>query len=676
MAFSVPDLPYAYDALEPHISEETMRFHHDKHHQAYVDKANAALDGTPFEEARAEDLLLSLDELPDDLRDRVRDNVGGHVNHSLFWTSMKPDGGGQPGGKLLGAIKGAFGNFKVFKDTMRGAAASVFGSGWAWLVDDGTRVFIVTTTNQDSPVSDGLTPLVGIDLWEHAYYLQYENRRPEYVDAWLEVIDWAVVEARYDAMPRQDVSDILARTVSIAGVETRLRRDRQGARADAGRRAQGAPGLGPDGEGRLDRPRLEGARQHARQARRGRPSPSSTRRRSSRRRPTSGSSRRAAGWSDGYATGRRWRSGRPSRSSRTTASTSPSPSRRRPSVTAATIPRLRWMSAAIVSSIVSAASRYQAVTASRWPMRWQRSSAWSCIAGVHSSSRNATFDARVSVMPCAATRVAPMSSCGPPARLERRDGRLARGDRVAPSRCAASGKRASTASWTSMWRAKTTSGSPDSRKSSDPGQRGGELAAGGEPLQRPELREALGAQRRGDPRLELAQVQRLLAQPGDDVLLGEPVLALVGERDRHDDLALGRQLGEDLGLQAAHEAAPAQVPVQALLRQLAAELPRELRARAEVLQAPDDAQLADELLGVVEHRRAAEREPQPVGRDGRRQAPHRLRALGLRVLDVVRLVDDERLRRHPRERLAVGGDDLVVEDRDVGVGADRCRGPR
>jgi Fe-Mn family superoxide dismutase len=220
MAFSVPDLPYAYDALEPHISEETMRFHHDKHHQAYVDKANAALDGTPFEEARAEDLLLSLGELPDDLRDRVRDNVGGHVNHSLFWTSMKPEGGGQPGGKLLGAIKGAFGNFKVFKDTMRGAAASVFGSGWVWLVDDGTRVFIVTTTNQDSPVSDGLTPLVGLDLWEHAYYLQYENRRPEYVDAWLEVVDWAAVEARYDAITRQDVSDILLRTVSIAGVET------------------------------------------------------------------------------------------------------------------------------------------------------------------------------------------------------------------------------------------------------------------------------------------------------------------------------------------------------------------------------------------------------------------------------------------------------------------------
>jgi len=217
MAFSVPDLPYPHDALEPHISAETMRFHHDKHHQAYVDKANAALDGTPYEEARAQDLLAALDDLPDDLRDAVRDQVGGHVNHTLFWESLKHDGGGQPGGKLLGAIKGAFGNFKVFKDTMRAAAMSQFGSGWAWLVDDGTRVFIVTTTNQDCPISDGLTPLAGVDVWEHAYYLDYENRRAEYVDAWLQCIDWAVVQARYDAVPRQDVSDILGRSVSIAG---------------------------------------------------------------------------------------------------------------------------------------------------------------------------------------------------------------------------------------------------------------------------------------------------------------------------------------------------------------------------------------------------------------------------------------------------------------------------
>jgi|GEM_PF-154335 len=219
MAFSVPDLPYAYDALEPHISEETMRFHHDKHHQAYVDKANAALDGTQWENSRAEDLLAELDELPDELRDGVRNNVGGHVNHTMYWASMTAGGGGQPGGRLLGAIKGAYGNFKVFKDTLRGAAMSVFGSGWAWLVDDGTRVFIVTTTNQDSPWSDGLTPLAGIDLWEHAYYLDQENRRADHIEAWLNVVDWAAVEARYDAVPRQDVSDILSRPVSIAGVD-------------------------------------------------------------------------------------------------------------------------------------------------------------------------------------------------------------------------------------------------------------------------------------------------------------------------------------------------------------------------------------------------------------------------------------------------------------------------
>ena len=219
MAYSVPDLPYAYDALEPHIDEATMKLHHDKHHQAYVDKANAALEGTQWDHVGAEELLTSLEELPAEIRDKVRDNVGGHLNHTLYWTSLKPDGGGQPGAKLLGAIKGAYGNFKVFKDTMRAASMSVFGSGWAWLVDDGTRVFIVTTTNQDSPISDGLTPLLGIDLWEHAYYLQYSNRRAEYVEGWLECVDWAAVEARYDAVPRQDVSDVLVRTVSIAGVE-------------------------------------------------------------------------------------------------------------------------------------------------------------------------------------------------------------------------------------------------------------------------------------------------------------------------------------------------------------------------------------------------------------------------------------------------------------------------
>ena len=219
MAYSVPDLPSPYDALEPHISEQTMRIHHDKHHQVYVDKANAALAGTEWEDVPAEQILTRLDELPEDLHDAVRDNVGGHYNHCMFWHGMKPDGGGQPDGRLLAAIKDAFDSFKVFKDTMRAAAMSQFGSGWTWLVDNGTRVFIVTTTNQDNPISDGLVPLLGIDVWEHAYYLQYENRRADYVDAWLNVVDWETVQERYAAAPRPDVSDILTRTVSIAGTD-------------------------------------------------------------------------------------------------------------------------------------------------------------------------------------------------------------------------------------------------------------------------------------------------------------------------------------------------------------------------------------------------------------------------------------------------------------------------
>ena len=215
----VPPLPYDYGALEPHVDEQTMRIHHDKHHQAYVDKANAALAGTEWEGQSPEEILTGLDELPENLRDTVRDNVGGHYNHSLFWTGMKPDGGGQPRGKLLGAIKDAFGSFKVCKDTLRAAAMSQFGSGWAWLVDDGSRVFIVTTANQESPVSDGLTPIVGIDVWEHAYYLQYENRRADYVEAWLNVVDWEAAEALYAGAPRPDISEVLLRQVSIAGVD-------------------------------------------------------------------------------------------------------------------------------------------------------------------------------------------------------------------------------------------------------------------------------------------------------------------------------------------------------------------------------------------------------------------------------------------------------------------------
>jgi Fe-Mn family superoxide dismutase len=217
MAYTVPDLPYAYEALEPHISAETMRFHHDKHHQAYVDKANAALAGSEWADVDGAELLTRLDELPEAIRGPVTNNLGGHVNHSLFWESMSPDGGGDPDGKLARAIKETFRTFAIFRETMEAAAMSTFGSGWAWLVHDGTRVLIVTTTNQDCPLSDGLTPLLGIDVWEHAYYLDYHNRRAEYVQAWFHVIDWDVVAARYAAAPVPDVSDILERTVSISG---------------------------------------------------------------------------------------------------------------------------------------------------------------------------------------------------------------------------------------------------------------------------------------------------------------------------------------------------------------------------------------------------------------------------------------------------------------------------
>jgi superoxide dismutase, Fe-Mn family len=217
MAYKVPDLPYAYDALEPHLSEETMRFHHDKHHQAYVDKANAALAGTEWEDVGPKEMLTRLDELPADLRDTVRNNAGGHYNHCMFWRSMSPDGGGQPEGKLLHSIKDTFDTFARLQETMNDAALSVFGSGWAWLVFDGKRVFIVTTPNQDNPVSDGLTPLLGLDVWEHAYYLTYENRRAEYVDGWFNVINWEAVAARFEDAPRPDVSEILDRPVSIAG---------------------------------------------------------------------------------------------------------------------------------------------------------------------------------------------------------------------------------------------------------------------------------------------------------------------------------------------------------------------------------------------------------------------------------------------------------------------------
>ncbi len=196
MAYEVPDLPYAYDALEPHIDEATMKVHHDKHHQAYVDKANAALEGTEWADRDVEDVLRELDSLPADKQGPVRNNAGGHYNHSLFWKMMSPDGGGAPAGDLGAAIDEAFGSFDAFKEEFKNAGINRFGSGWAWLVWDGSGLAIVSTANQDSPISNGQVPLLGADVWEHAYYLNYQNRRPDYLDAFWNVVDWDYVADR------------------------------------------------------------------------------------------------------------------------------------------------------------------------------------------------------------------------------------------------------------------------------------------------------------------------------------------------------------------------------------------------------------------------------------------------------------------------------------------------
>jgi Fe-Mn family superoxide dismutase len=197
MAYSVPDLPYDYGALEPHIDEQTMRVHHDKHHQAYVDKANAALEGTEWADADVDDVLRGLSSLPGDIQTPVRNNAGGHSNHTFFWQIMSPDGGGEPEGDLRAAIDDAFGGFDAFKDELKNAGVNRFGSGWAWLVRDDSGLAVVSTANQDSPISDGQTPLLGVDVWEHAYYLKYQNRRPDYIDAWWNVVNWAEVAARF-----------------------------------------------------------------------------------------------------------------------------------------------------------------------------------------------------------------------------------------------------------------------------------------------------------------------------------------------------------------------------------------------------------------------------------------------------------------------------------------------
>ena len=198
MPFEVPPLPYAYDALEPHIDEQTMHLHHDKHHQAYVDNANKALEGTEWADRPVEAVLTGLDLLPEDRQTAARNNVGGHANHSLFWEIMSPDGGGEPSGSLGAAIESTFGSLDELKSTVNDAGVKRFGSGWTWLVHDGTGLAVRSTPNQDSPVMDDDTPLLGIDVWEHAYYLKYQNRRPDYLAAWWNVVNWDAVAKRFD----------------------------------------------------------------------------------------------------------------------------------------------------------------------------------------------------------------------------------------------------------------------------------------------------------------------------------------------------------------------------------------------------------------------------------------------------------------------------------------------
>jgi Fe-Mn family superoxide dismutase len=199
MANSLPPLPYAHDALEPTIDARTMEIHHGKHHQAYVDNLNKALEGTEWADRDVEDVIQNLDALPEDRRAAVRNNGGGHANHSLFWQIMKPGGGGDPGGDLEAAITSAFGDVDALKAELNDAGVKRFGSGWTWLVVDGGKLAVMSTPNQDSPLMEGKTPILGIDVWEHAYYLAYQNRRPDYLASWWDVVNWDEVARRYDA---------------------------------------------------------------------------------------------------------------------------------------------------------------------------------------------------------------------------------------------------------------------------------------------------------------------------------------------------------------------------------------------------------------------------------------------------------------------------------------------
>ncbi|MEC6747172.1 superoxide dismutase [Marinilactibacillus sp. XAAS-LB27] len=200
MAYTLPELPYAYDALAPHIDEETMVIHHDKHHAAYVTKVNAALENHPeLAELSIEELMQKLDSVPSDIKSAVQNNGGGHANHSLFWEILSPNGGGQPSGALAEAINETFESFEAFKEKFSATGANRFGSGWAWLVVTDGKLEVIDTLNQDSPLSLGKTPILGLDVWEHAYYLNYQNKRPDYISAFWNVVNWEEVSKRYEA---------------------------------------------------------------------------------------------------------------------------------------------------------------------------------------------------------------------------------------------------------------------------------------------------------------------------------------------------------------------------------------------------------------------------------------------------------------------------------------------
>jgi superoxide dismutase, Fe-Mn family len=203
MPFSLPDLPYAHNALEPTIDARTMEIHHGKHHQAYIDNANKALAGTEWENSSVESVLASLAAMPDEIRTTVRNNAGGHANHSLFWEIMSPDGGGEPEGELKAAIDDVWGSSEELKTAINDGGVKRFGSGWTWLIYDGTGLAVKSTPNQDSPLIDSDVPLLGIDVWEHAYYLTYQNRRPDYLAAWWNVVNWPEVARRFETADKR-----------------------------------------------------------------------------------------------------------------------------------------------------------------------------------------------------------------------------------------------------------------------------------------------------------------------------------------------------------------------------------------------------------------------------------------------------------------------------------------